>query len=378
MLVIIIPGEGVIMISLLEGIKIPFLSYSREAPKSSLQVNHTIAKRLYMAQPSWKGQAMPMAGIAGNCLQVARQIASAIPHIGPTNHMVGHTGPVCSSIGLFLGVNDIHSGYTDYQKALTIQDSEGKGRAVGRLLCGSVSATGSSLVLGGKIVCSAGIAGGTALMVVAERLFGLGSAIAMGIAGVGLVRCHRFYSKLNGPVKENSVSESLRCFDALEYLKNSLGVSVKERGEIVQKIQLEHPDSSVEAKEEMVVRKIFDQTEVKMKHLKRRSSQKALFMILDRVEPILAKLLDPKQKEVGIVEARQLLDDLKKETRKKVLLYVIVLIAAMIGLAGFIAACFLTAGSLPFILSGTSTAIYLGLLIHAYYQHNKKAQPLKA
>jgi len=327
-----------------------------------------IAERMRGDPSSWKGSAMAEAGIATGGLQFVRQICSAMPRIGPLNGKVINAGLVNNTVRLLLGINDFKSGYGERQKAVAIEDSEGVGRARGRLWSGAIAIEGSLLYLGHRSAIWSGASAGMAagLDLATKGVCGVGSLLAMGIAGLGFHHCRQFQGELNGRLEDRAVrTEAKRCLNALEYLKNATCVTDEEVREIVEQNDPQEWE-----------KKIRDRTEVKMNALKRRTSQKAVFMILDRLEPIVEKLADPKRKRVAAIEAHLLIGDINGEIQKKQQLYAVLSLAAAIGFAATIAGTLFTAGALPYLLSASSTAIYLALAAHAFYRQRNQKVPM--
>ncbi len=326
--------------------------------------------------PSWKGTAMPMADIAADGLQMARNVANLTPQIGSDNRIVGNLGFLSGSIWLMLGIDELANGAQDYSEATAIRDGEGTRRAKARLFSGTLLTGGSIAYLAGKTVEFAGASevAAAGLGFAADGIFGVGSIFGMGMSCLGMYRCYRFRARLAERLEDPKIqSEALRCLRALEYLKDAMTVTDEDRAKIVE--EADALDLSPKDRQAYIDQKLLDRTEVKMKYLKRRTSQRSLRMILNRIEPIMGKLANPTLEAEGIAEAKALIADVTKESRKKSLLYAIAFIASAIGFAALVIGTFFTAGALPLILYIISSAIYIGMAGYAFYQKMNAKQP---
>jgi hypothetical protein len=356
--------------------RFPVFPKTAQSQENIFLRNRAIADKMKGLPPSWKGTAMPMADIAADGLQMARNVANLTPQIGSDNRIVGNLGFLSGSIWLMLGIDELANGAQDYSEATAIRDGEGTRRAKARLFSGTLLTGGSIAYLAGKTVEFAGASevAAAGLGFAADGIFGVGSIFGMGMSCLGMYRCYRFRARLAERLEDPKIqSEALRCLRALEYLKDAMTVTDEDRAKIVE--EADALDLSPKDRQAYIDQKLLDRTEVKMKYLKRRTSQRSLRMILNRIEPIMGKLANPTLEAEGIAEAKALIADVTKESRKKSLLYAIAFIASAIGFAALVIGTFFTAGALPLILYIISSAIYIGMAGYAFYQKMNAKQP---
>lgn len=151
---------------------------------------------------------------------------------------------------------------------------------------------------------------------------------------------------------------------AVQFLKDSIIVTPEERLALIHEIDQKCPQRTLEQKEKLLQQKIADLTEVKVKYMKRRTSNRSLQLILSQADRILAKLADPATRVEGIQEAAILVNAIQKENKIKMNLYILGFFAALITLVGMAIMFFGTAGVLPFVFYSTAGTIYLCLTIY--------------
>jgi hypothetical protein len=202
------------------------------------------------------------------------------------------------------------------------------------------------------------------LLGAANVLFGLGSLLAMSAASLGALRCHRFNNRLNLYLENPNLTHVEKFRGALQYLKDAVSVTPEERKQMQSEIEKNHPDWSLEQKEKLLHQKIVDLTEVKVKYLKRRTSNKSLRLILTQANTLLEKLSHPETQAEGIKETAVILHKIQKENRVKMALFIAGFIAALISFSAMLTMTFLSAGALPFVLYGIAGTIYLAISIY--------------
>jgi len=201
-------------------------------------------------------------------------------------------------------------------------------------------------------------------MKTASVFFGIGSALAMGYAFYGVLRCARFAKRLNEYLENPQLDEAGQLRSALRFLQESISVTATEREALLRDI--EKTERNAEDKKNLLVDKLADLTEIKVKHLKRRTSTRSLILISNESEKIL-KLLDaPSTEAQGIQEAKELIKVVQTDSLAKKMLNVASLIAATIGLIASLLFLVGTFGSVPFLLFGISGAIYLLSMLYYY------------
>ena len=101
-----------------------------------------------------------------------------------------------------------------------------------------------------------------------------------------------------------------------------------------------------------------------MKYMKRRTSNKSLFLILTKADTLLAMLGCKETCAEGIKEASILIHTIQQESKIKLSLYTLGFIAATLSFIGMIIMSVMSAGLLPFVLYGIAGTIYLAVTIY--------------
>jgi hypothetical protein len=312
--------------------------------------------------PGANGNILAGMRLADDTLSLARNILFAIPAIGRKDPIVNHLGYYAGIFWSFFSIREFDEGITEYKRSTQIRDAEGERRATARLLSGGLVSTGSLAYLAGKFCdtyASAGLA--AAVLGVSNILFGVGSILAIGASSLGAIRCKRFNQRLNEYLENESLSEAQKLMGVVRFLKESLMVTAEEKADLIAEIEEKFPNSTKEEKEALLDQKLNDLTEVKVKYMKRRTSNKSLLLILSNADAILAKLANPETCAEGMRDAAILIHSVQMENRLKLNLYILGLIASILSFIGMIVMFFMTAGSLPFILYGIAGTMYLGL-----------------
>lgn len=329
------------------------------------------------AIPGAKERALVLTTISENTLSLTRDVIRSIPEFGPEHALAHNLAFPAGAIWAGFAVREVKGGYADYNRAVEIGDKEGKNRAVGRLSTGTLGMFGAGFFLAGKTASSTGAAALAtgALSLIGDVCFGVGSVVGMGLSSLGIYRCHTFKKRLNEYDQNPQLSKEQQVRGSLEFLRDLLVITQEERLELVQKIDQEHPKATDEEKAELLKKGLADLAEVKVKYLKRRTSNKSLELILTQVEPILSKLQNPETKEEAIREADELIRSVKKETNWKIALYTIGLIASIISFVAVILADIFSLGTLPFIISGVASVIFLMLTAYNFTLQLMKKEP---
>lgn len=316
--------------------------------------------------PGTNGQILAGMRIAEDTLSLTRNILFAIPDIGSSDPIVNHLGYYAGIFWTFFAFRELDEGLRDYKRSKEIGDAEGQRRSEARLLSGAICSTASLTYLGGRIFDTFSSATASAAAFgAANVLFGVGSVLAMGTSILGAVRCHRFNNRLNEYIENPNLTEVQRLQGALQFLKDAISVTPEEKAEQVEQIEKDHPDWSPKQKEDLLKEKLTDLTEVKVKYMKRRTSNKSLYLILTKADALLAKLADPKTSAEGIKEATLMLCTIQKENKTKMALYILGFIAALISFTAMLVSTFMTAGVLPFVLYGIAGTLYLALTLYS-------------
>lgn len=329
-----------------------------ETRKSVIAINNA-------SLPGSNGNLLAGMRLADDTLSLTRNILFAIPSIGPSDPVVNHLGYYAGMFWTFFSFRELDDGITEYKRSKTIGDAEGQRRSEARILSGGLVSAGSLAYLGGKFCDTfASSAAASSALTASNVLFGVGSLLAIGSSVLGTIRCSRFNSRLNEYLENPDLSESQKMKGALKFLKDSITVTPEERADLVFEIDQNHPDWSSEKKEQLLQQKIADLTEVKVKYMKRRTSNKSLQLILNKSDDLIAKLNDPETCAEGIKESIVLINTIRQENQIKLSLYVLGLIASILSFVGMMVAAFTTAGVVPFVLYGISGTIYLAMTIY--------------
>lgn len=176
---------------------------------------------------------------------------------------------------------------------------------------------------------------------------------------------------MNKYYENKELSREQQVRGTLNFLKEKLSVSKNEQRDLIHEINEEHPEMSKQEKEELFKQRLADKAEVKVKYLKRRTSNKSLDLILNKVEPLLARLNDP----AALEEADALIQTILKENKVKMGLYLVGLIFSVVSLIGVILADFFSFGTLPYIIMGVASAVFLLITLYNFFVQLMKKDP---
>ncbi len=366
-----------------------YYQHTGHLPRPSLLPSEESAKRAETrkAVKAMNGGSIPgsneniLAGmrVADDSLSLTRNLMYAIPTFGPHDPVANHLGYYAGMLWTFFAFREIDEGLTEYERSLQIGDEEGRRRACAKLFSGGIVGTGSLAFLVGRMSDTFALASAaSALLSTSGILFGAGSILSMGASVLGTVRCYKFHQRLNEYLDNSNLTIQEKMRGALHFLQDSISVTPEEKAEVAALIEREHPDWSIEAKERFLSQKLADLTEVKVKYMKRRTSNKSLRLILEQSDPILAKLNDPKQMQAALQEAAVLIHTIQRENKVKMSLYLLSLVAALLSFVALVLTLTLSLGAVPFALYGISGAIYLAVTIYSVAgMSSKKKQKLE-
>jgi hypothetical protein len=316
--------------------------------------------------PGSNGSILAGMRLADDTLSLTRNILFAIPDIGPQDPVVNHLGYYAGIFWTFFSLRELDEGVAEYRRSVTIGDNEGRRRAESRILSGGIVSGASVAYLAGKFCDTyASTTASAAMSAFSNVLFGVGSLVAIGASALGAVRCERFNRRLNEYIENPRLTEVQKLQGALQFLKDSISVTAEEKAELKLQVEQKHPDWSPEQKEKLLYQKLSDLTEVKVKYMKRRTSNKSLFLILTQADNLLAKLANKDTCAEGIKEASLLINTIQQESKLKMSLYMLGLVAATLSFLGMLVMSFMTAGVLPFVLYGIAGTIYLAMTIYS-------------
>ena len=290
----------------------------------------------------------------------ARNALRVAPGIGPAHPIVQGLGYASSGIGLLLGSTvTIGSNVVKFHKSQKIGDGEGMRQAGSQILSGAITTNAVTLSLFHQIVLSS-LAG---LGIAANVFFGLGSLVTIGIAGWSIYRSSLFYFKIDGHSDSQHLNEKERVVKTLKFLKEKIAPTEKEKETIVKKIDKLHPNWSLEEKLSAVKQKMVDLAEVKCKYVQRRTSPGMAERVLKEIDNHLERSNNPLSDSKALDAAKELIEAVKKETKKKLLFTTIVAVTSLIALTALILSTFFSLGIVPFVLYTVSSAIALGILV---------------
>jgi hypothetical protein len=332
--------------------------------------------------PGANGSLLAGLRVADDSLSLTRNILFAIPDIGPSDPVITHLGYYAGIFWTFFSLRELDEGISEYKRSVSIGDKEGQRRAESRVLSGGIVSAASMGFLSGTFCNSYASGAATAAVLGASNiLFGAGSLVALGASILGAVRCERFNNRLNEYLENPSLTDVQKLQGALHFLKDSISVTPEERAELILEIEQKHPDWTAEKKEQLLQQKLADLAEVKVKYMKRRTSNKSLFLILTKADTLLGMLASKNSCAQGIKEASILIHTIQQENRIKLSLYALGCVAALLSLLGTILMSVMTAGLLPFVLFGIAGTIYLAITIYsvagALIKKEYQMQPLE-
>lgn len=316
--------------------------------------------------PGSNGNILAGMRLADDTLSVTRNLMYAFPLFGPDNSVADHLGYYAGIFWTFFAFREFDDGVQEYERSVQIGDLEGRRRAKSRLLSGSLVGVGSLSYLAAKVSDTFSLTNVSPYLLGASNLlFGVGSLLAAGTSYLGALRCLRFNQRLGQYIDHPHFTQKEKMKGAVEFLKACISVTAEEKEEAAARIEKEHPDWSRELKEQLLSQRLADLTEVKVKYMKRRTSNRSMKMILEKSDEILRKLSDPKLEQEGIEEAFHLIKTVQKDSTIKMILYILGIIAALLSFVAMVMTTISTAGSLPFILYGISGGIYLAMTIYS-------------
>ncbi|MBX7065713.1 MAG: hypothetical protein K1X28_00640 [Parachlamydiales bacterium] len=331
----------------------------RESKKSVQSINEA-------SMPGNNGNILAGMRLADDTLSLTRNVMYALPAFGPNDSIANHLGYYAGIFWTFFAFRELDDGIRERKRSKEIGDSEGLRRAHSRLLSGGIVSAGSLAYLAGKVNDTFQLTNvSTALLNASNLLFGAGSLLAMGTSILGAVRCDRFNKRLGEYLDNPGITEKERMQGAIRFLKDSISITPEEKESIARQIEKEHPNWTIELKEQLLSQKLANLTEVKVRYLKRRTSNKSLRLILEQSDQILKKLNDSKLVLEGIRDATFLINTVQKESKIKMTLYILGFIAAVLSFVAMVVGAITTAAVLPFVLYGIAGTIYLGITIYS-------------
>lgn len=301
-----------------------------------------------------------------------RHILELIPAFGPKHSAVTGLGGLSSSIGLVMGSTVlVGNGIADFNKSQKIGDVEGAQRAGSQIASGTLLTNASAL----SLACALSTPSLMGLSIAANVFYGLGSLLTLGVSGWDIYRASLLRSETNAIMGNKNLNEKERVIKTLEFLKNKISPTAKEKEAILKRVEKLHPEWDSSQKLAEVKRKISDLAEVKARYFKRRTNQKMAERLLMEIDKLLWHLRNQEAKagrhgvdKVGeataLAQAKNLIDKVLRQNLKNIVIDGIIATASLIALCALVIGNFLSMGALSFALYAISSAIALVLLLY--------------
>jgi len=180
---------------------------------------------------------------------------------------------------------------------------------------------------------------------------------------MGWTRCHRFNRRLDEYLLNPHFTQVERLQGALRFLRDSITITPEEVVKITSEIEKTYPHLTKGERENILREKMDHLVEIKVKHLKRRTSNSSLTLILNNADSILSKLASKDKQAEGIKDATLLIQKVQSANWTKMTMYILSFLAATISVIATIFAA-IALGPTPFILYGIGGAIYLSLSVY--------------
>jgi hypothetical protein len=315
---------------------------------------HSLAPR---PKGAYKEAGLTIASSSIDAISMTRSIMRAQGF--ENNKIVIGGGFILGAAGLGYGLQQAFSSSNERTLAASIRDGEGVRRAQANYYNAGAIGGGSAFYLVGKgtELSASGAAANASVVLgnIAGTLFGIGTAIGIGLSLLGMYRCSGFRDRIDEYLNNPQYDESKRYEAAVRFLRDTLVVTAEEKASLIEEVKNENPQAESKVLQALIEERLKQLSEVKIKFTKRRSSMRAVHLILHRSDRIIEKM----GRGEGLEEAKALINSVKKESWKKTIYFVVGLIAALVGIAGVIAGTFFTCGVLPFILYAVSSGIYI-------------------
>lgn len=338
--------------------------------------------------------------VADDTLSIYRKILAY--RFGPNDPFASQLGYYAGSLWSLLFVKEIMDGQEEYRRAQLIGDSEGGRRAHAKLLSGGILTVGSLSYLSGKIVDEVlSVSTGAHLLTGSNLLFGVGALLGAAASSLGAYRCANFRKRLDEYLETPGLSDEQKYRGAVQFLKDSLVVSIEELAEIEETVsQLSEEDKEALAKQNLkdeieldfpalgkeeklsllnqrlaglqdktaraISEKIKHLTEAKIKYMKRRTSSQSLTLILRQADDILAKLNDENLRAEGIAEAKELIKVVRKDNWSKMILYALGALSSILSFVGILSLSLTSGVIFPYVLMGIGSGLCVALWFYYY------------
>lgn len=297
-----------------------------------------------------------------------------IPSIGSKHSIVQGLRIASSGLGLLIGsAVTVGNGLADFNKSRQVNDCEGMRCARAEIVAGAFAVNSAALSLTEKIAISI-----SALSSASNVLYVLGSLINMGASIYLTQRCISFLSKIDHSLEAKGLSEKERTIRALQFLKSKIILTPEEQEAIEKGVDQLHPKWGPNEKSREVRRRILDRSEVKVRYFKRRTSLPTAIRVLKEIDHHLNQLKGPNCDEKSLKAAQELIEEVKSQSRKRVLLSAVAIATSTVALIGLVLGTFFSLGTLPFVLYAISSVIALLVLLYPMIVDNLYASKIQA
>lgn len=260
----------------------------------------------------------------------------------------------------------------DFQAAQKINDREGQNDANLSGLDGFFMASGALSWAAETISTAVGeTAFATILGSTTWGLFGLGSAIQVGIALKNIVRSVDFRNHIEDFMENPQLSELQQVRGTLQFLRDQIGVTDKELQQIVSHVVNKNPDLSEEEIQNIVEKKVTSLAQTKIARFTRRCGNDSMHEVSQHIDTILVDLENEETRTEALDKGHRLINHVKKDNTKTLIYYSFVLIAALAFLTAFIFVNLSTFGAIPIALLLIAAVAYLIKWVAVYWQERK-------
>ncbi len=345
--------------------------YRAQEPNNSLQESHSGSrwqwiesdgKRVKSGEPDPSNRVIRrLARDALGCVRLppksrlAEKASAGLAAGCPFGYAAGRTDPTRQCLSL-----------RSAQQAYRIEDAESKRR--------SLAAAASGVIVSGTAILSiadiATLLSISSLRVSENVLSGLSCFIGMGIFGLNSYRCFSFRSELAKILEDQNLAERERLAKAIEFLKKQVALTKQEREAALKDPYGGVRNLSCGRREFLQQEKLIDLTAAKIRSFKRRSSQKAAELIIEKGGPILERLRkDPGAGQIS--KARLFVQEAQRENTKRMLLNALGAVLSGLTCAILISWIILDVGVSSLALFTILTVASIAMIAYSIFAHLK-------
>ncbi len=343
-----------------------------EMGRAVFQVDEA-AQRLFEEPPKQESQAMANfvtgSGLVLNVSSIARDVLDLFdtPKVNLAGQLLRYV--VNTPLLLLASTYMTYSSVEEYQHKKELGDKEGIQDAKAHLVEGGTLLGGTLLFTRGGIINELGpLAVGAGLEAVSGFFFGAAGIIGLTMGVRNIMRCNRFSDRIDAFMQNETLTEEQKVVGTLNLLRDQVMLSDNETKKLIEEVSSQ-TSLTQEERQALLEKKARNLMTTKISRLSRRAGSKSLKRILHEVDDILIRLDDPNQKVEALEQAKSLISDVKKENRKRKILYGIMLFASILSIAAFIITTVFSAFTLPFILGLVAASITLLLNLYSLGSH---------